>query len=74
MPKEPSKNSTPKESNPAVKRHVKILCGIAGIWLLLFVVMMVERQAEVRVMLPVVTFVFIGYLIYATISVLSKRL
>lgn len=77
MAKQPLKNgapTTPKETDPKVKRHVKVLAIIGAIWLILFLVMVLEREAEVRVALPVATFVFIGYLIYATVSVLWKRL
>lgn len=74
MAKEPSKNGAPKESDRTVNRHLKVLAVIALAWVGLFVLMLIEKEAEVRVMLPVVSVVFVGYLIYATVSVLSKRL
>ena len=74
MAKEPSKNGASKETDPKFKRHIKILAIIGVIWVALFLVMVIEREAEVRVALPFVTFIFIGYLIYATLSVLWKRL
>lgn len=74
MAKEPSKNGTPKSNDPAIKKHFKILVGIAAAWLLLFVLMLIEKEAEVRAVLPIVGLVFIIYLVYATVSVLTKRL
>ncbi len=56
-----------------VNRHVKVLVCILGIWAILFLVVIIEKAAEVRMVLPVVGLAFFVYLIYATISVLSNR-
>lgn len=80
MSKEPGKKngSEPKPKDgtaeeQAVWRHIKVLIGIAVVWIILFALMLVEKAGEVRMMLPVIGIAFIGYLIYATYSVLRNR-
>jgi hypothetical protein len=63
----------PQPQRNDVNYHMKVLMGIALVWLAVFIFVITEHAGGVRMMLPVIGLGFVIYLIYATISVLSKR-
>jgi hypothetical protein len=59
--------------NAEIARYLKVLIGIAGFWLFLFVIVLFEHARSWAKLLPVIGVVFIAYAVYATRSILKLK-